>query len=475
MSLHEYRRKRHPDRTPEPWPSDDELENTPGDPTGGSFVVQEHHARRLHYDLRLERDGMLVSWAIPKGLPQDPAVNHLAVHTEDHPLSYATFQGEIPAGEYGGGHMTIFDKGRYECVKWSDKDVKFVLHGRRLRGGWALFKTDEKTWMIHREREPLPSGLLPMLTGGTAMPPSDDGWAYEMKWDGQRVLAYVDGLRARLQSRTGRDITAVYPELAPLGPALSPRKMLLDGEVVVFVGGRPDFGSLQHRMNSSPGEAGRLMDDYPATFLIFDVLHVDGRSLLDVPFAERRELLTELELAGPTWLTPPTFMDATGAAVLQASEQQGLEGIMAKRLSSKYQPGVRTPDWRKIKHDKHQDVVIGGWRPGQGNRAGRIGSLLIGVQTGDPSAGLAYAGRVGTGFDEATLKMLAGKLEPLATKANPFTNDVPREHLRDAKWVRPELVAEVSYGTWTSDDRLRHTTYRGLRPDIDPAEVRRAE
>jgi bifunctional non-homologous end joining protein LigD len=471
MSLHEYRRKRHPDRTPEPWPTDAELDGAPGDEAGGQFVVQEHHARRLHYDLRLERDGVLASWAIPKGLPPDPATNHLAVRTEDHPMAYATFSGEIPAGEYGAGVMTIFDRGRYECTKWTEREVKIVLHGRRLKGGWALFKTDEKNWMIHREREALPSGLLPMMAGGTGLPPSDDGWAYEMKWDGQRVLAYLDGLRARLQSRTGRDITAVYPELAGLGPALSPRRVLLDGEVVVFVGGRPDFGALQHRMNSSPGDAMRLVGEYPATYLIFDVLHLDGRSLLDLPYRERHELLTGLELSGPSWLMPPAFLDASGQAVLNASHQQGLEGIVAKRLSSRYLPGARSPDWRKIKHARHQDVVIGGWRPGKGVREGRIGSLLVGVYTDD---GLVYAGRVGSGLDETMLRLLADKLEPLQTKVNPFGPTVPREHFRDAHWVRPELVAEVAYGSWTTDDRLRHPTYRGLRPDIDPAEVRRA-
>jgi len=472
VSLHAYRRKRNRERTPEPWPSDAELDGSPGDPGGGLFVVQEHHARRKHYDLRLERDGVLVSWAIPKGLPLDPAVNHLAVHTEDHPLAYAEFEGEIPAGEYGGGRMRIYDTGRYECSKWSDSDVKFALHGRKLRGRWALFRTDGDTWMIHREREPLPATMLPMLAGGTGMPPGDDGWAYEMKWDGQRVLAFVDGVRARLQSRTGRDITATYPELAPLGRALAPRSAVLDGEVVVFVSGRPDFGALQHRMNSSPTEASRLMDTYPATYLIFDVLFLDGRPLVDLPFAERRDILTGLNLSGPSWLTPPTFVDAGGDAVLAASLQQGLEGVVAKRLASRYRPGTRSPDWRKIKHAKHQEVVIGGWRPGQGSRSGRIGSLLVGVQTDD---GLAYAGRVGAGFDERTLDTLATRLAPLATTVNPFTNDVPREHLRDARWVRPELVAEVTYGSWTSDNRLRHATYRGLRPDVDPKQVRRAE
>lgn len=412
-------------------PTDDDVAGVPlpSSPDGGMFVVQEHHARALHYDLRLERDGVLVSWAVPKGIPDDPAVNHLAVRTEDHPLAYASFSGTIPAGEYGAGTMTIYDRGRYECVKWRDDEVKVVLRGSRISGGFALFRTDGKSWMIHRERQPLPYGLRPMLATGSELPASDDGWAYEMKWDGQRALAYVEGRRATLFSRIGRDITASYPELSALGPALAPRQLLLDGEIVAFDEGRPSFAALQERMHANPAVAGRLVASVPVTYLVFDVLHLDGRPLLDLPYRERRDILVELGLAGPSWHTPPTFPDAAGSAVLGAAQQQGMEGIVAKRLDARYRPGARSPDWRKVKHVRRQEVVVGGWRPGKGVRDGRIGSLLVGVTT---PAGLAYAGRVGTGFDEATLRMLARRLEPLASETNPFGGTVPKDHAKDA-------------------------------------------
>jgi bifunctional non-homologous end joining protein LigD len=220
VSLEEYRRKRDAARTPEPVPDADPAPG--GGRDGGVFVVQEHHARAHHFDLRLERDGVLKSWAIPKGVPTDPAVNHLAIPTEDHPLEYATFAGEIPRGEYGAGTMSIYDRGTYECVEWTPGDVKVVLRGQRLTGGYALFRTgrvdsgERESWMIHRERQPLPADLEPMLAVAGELPRDDDGWSYEMKWDGQRALAWVHGRQARLRSRTGRAMTRGYPELAAL-------------------------------------------------------------------------------------------------------------------------------------------------------------------------------------------------------------------------------------------------------------------
>ena len=469
--LAEYRRKRDQGRTPEPMPAG----QGPSDATGAAgraarFVVQEHHARRLHWDLRLERGGALVSWALPKGVPDDPAVNHLAVHTEDHPLEYAGFAGEIPRGEYGAGQVTIWDHGTYEAVKWQDSEVKVILHGQRLSGGFALFRTHGDSWMIHRERVPLPGRIEPMLARAADLPPEDGRWAHEMKWDGLRALAYAGDGRVRLLSRTGQDITADYPELAGLGRALGRRQAVLDGEIVVLgTGSWPDFEALQQRMHPrSAAAAQQLASSLPVTYLAFDLLHLDGRPLLDEPYHARRELLDGLGLEGPGWQTPPSFTQETGGDVLAVSRQHGLEGIVSKRLASRYEPGKRTGSWRKIKNIRRQEVVVGGWKPGEGGRTGQIGSLLIGVHD---QAGLAYAGHVGTGFSQQALRMLRERLAPLRRDTSPFATPVPPEHARPAVWVDPALVIEVTFTGWTRAGRLRAPSFQGLRTDKDPADV----
>jgi bifunctional non-homologous end joining protein LigD len=463
--LRDYRSKRRPGRTPEPIPADPPVASP--EPV---FVVQEHHARRLHWDFRLERDGVLVSWALPKGVPDDPARNHLAVHTEDHPLEYATFAGEIPRGEYGGGQVTIWDHGSYDSVKWTADEVKVVLYGQRLTGGYTLFRTGGDNWMIHRERRQLPGRIEPMLARTGELPPDDGSWAYEMKWDGLRALAYVSDGRARLLSRTGQDITRDYPELAGLGAALGSRQAVLDGEIVALGGdGWPDFELLQQRMNARPGPAyQRLLSEVPVTYLAFDLLHLDGRSLLDEPYQQRRAQLSALGLTGTRWQTPPSFTSEAGTDVRAVSMQHGLEGIVAKRLASRYEPGKRTGSWRKIKNVRRQEVVVGGWKPGEGNRAGQIGSLLIGVQD---EAGLQYAGHVGTGFSQQTLQMLGELLAPLRRATSSFASPVPPEHARPAVWVEPSVVIEVGFAGWTRAGRMRAPTYLGLRPDKDPAGV----
>jgi bifunctional non-homologous end joining protein LigD len=467
--LREYRDKRDPARTPEPVPA--EPVPTGENPDGGTFVIQEHHARRLHYDVRLERDGVLVSWAVPKGVPDDPAVNHLAVHTEDHPLEYGTFEGQIPRGEYGAGSMTIWDHGRYETLKWTKREVKIRLHGQRVTGGYTLFQTGGKQWMMHRERQPLPPGLRPMLATLTSVPPPDNGaWALELKWDGVRALAFVERGQVRLMSRTERDITATYPELAGLGRGTDRKQLLLDGEIVVFgPDGWPEFEALQPRMHVSDPSAARLLaGQNPVTYLVFDLLQLDGRPLLDLPYSERRELLESLELAGSYWQTPPTFPGEDFAAVQSVSAEHGMEGIVAKRLASRYQPGSRTSDWRKIKNHLSQEAVVAGYKPGQGNRAGLVGSLLIGVHD---DSGLLYAGHVGTGFNADTLRMLSDRLEPLRRRSSPFGGPVPQMYARTAVWVEPRLVIEVAFDRWTKAGRMRAPVYKGLREDIDPADV----
>ena len=488
MALETYRAKRDAARTPEPVPSWD-VPETAADHTGDdqdgrgdTFVVQEHSPLRgataLHWDVRLERDGVLVSWAVPKGLPLDPARNHLAKQTEDHPMAYATFEGDIPRGEYGGGHVSVWDSGTYELEKWRADEVKVVLHGEKVDGRYVLFRTNERDWMVHRMDPPpagwtpLPTDVAPMLATTGPLPKDPPGkpgrWSFEVKWDGVRALVAVEGGRITLTSRNGNDVTAAYPELRGLGLVLGSTQVLLDAEVVAFdPSGRPDFGRLQARMHARrPGAA--LLRDTPVTLLVFDVLHLEGRSLLDLPYDERRALLEALPIAGDHWQVPPAF-SGDGQAVLDATRAQGMEGVVAKRRDSRYEPGRRSDCWVKVKHIRRQSAVVVGWKPGEGGRSGRLGSLLLGVTTDD---GLVYAGHVGTGFTAATLRMLGERLGPLRRDA-PALPDVPREHARHAVWVEPVLVCDVDFTEWTRDGRLRHPSYKGLRDDLDPKDVNR--
>ena len=303
-NLDSYRAKRDFSATPEPSGDGEAAEERTA-----RFVVQEHHARSLHWDLRLERDGALASWAVPKGIPPDPRRNHLAVRTEDHPLEYLDFHGEIPAGEYGAGTMKIWDRGTYETHKWRDDEVMITFHGERLHGRYVLFRTDGKNWMIHRmdppedpDREPMPERIEPMLARTGPLPARRRRWAYEIKWDGVRAIGYVEGGRLRLASRNGRDITPRYPELRELGRALAGHEAVLDGEVVAFdADGRPSFQRLQGRMHlTSEHAVRRLAQSEPVAYMIFDLLWLDGHSLMDLPYTERREKLLELGLQGAT-------------------------------------------------------------------------------------------------------------------------------------------------------------------------------
>ena len=316
----------------------------------------------------------------------------------------------------------------------------------------------------------LPVQLSPMLAVPSALPRDDAGWAFEMKWDGVRALAYLDGGQLRLASRTGRDITVAYPELAALGPAAG-GPLLLDGEIVAFEDERPSFAQLQQRMHvTSAAQAARLAGPIPVSYLIFDVLHAAGHSLLDTPYGQRRRLLEDLDLgeSAGTWQVPPSFTGYAGADVLAVSRQHGLEGVVAKRLGSLYQPGQRSPDWRKIKNVYRQEFVVGGWRRGERSRAGQIGSLLVGVHG---PGGLQYTGHVGTGFTQQTLDLLASRLTALRQPESPFADEIPRDHARGAVWVRPLMVIEAAFATWTPEGRLRAASYQGLRDDKDPAAV----
>ncbi|CAN5632271.1 ATP-dependent DNA ligase [soil metagenome] len=494
--LAKYRSMRDAGLTPEPVPSEVAMPSS-----GQSFVIQEHHARRLHYDFRLEHDGVLVSWAIPKGVPTDPKQNHLAVQTEDHPLEYGSFEGSIPAGQYGAGEVAIWDKGTYELEKWRDgHEVIATLHGEKHGSHrYALIQTggrdgNENNWLIHLmkdtseqperrtkadsrrrvlgkpERERVTSKLpSPMLaTLGTESELDDvEQWAFEMKWDGIRAIAEIVDDRVRLVSRNGIDLTTTYPDLADIPDAVA-GDAIIDGEIVALSKrGRPDFGLLQKRMNlTKPAEIAAAAVATPVHFMVFDILDRNGTSLVKREWRERREILEKTVTTRERVQVPPVF-EGDVAAALATSRELGLEGVMGKKRDSTYLPGKRGRSWLKLKHHLTQEVVIGGWRPGSGNRAGRVGSLLMGIPDGDT---LRFVGRVGTGFSDRDLDALTSKFRSLARATSPFA-ELASLDAKDAQFIRPTLVGEVEFAEWSPTGKLRQPSWRGWRPDKNAADV----
>jgi bifunctional non-homologous end joining protein LigD len=316
---------------------------------------------------------------------------------------------------------------------------------------------------------PLPEVVPPMLAAAGPLP-TGPGWTFEFKYDGVRAISYADPGGVRVLTRNGNDVTSTYPELAEVGDLLAGRPAILDGEIVaVESGDRPSFARLQNRMHvAAPSPA--LLRAVPIRYYVFDVLHLDGDSTVDLPYARRRELLTGLGLAGVTVRTPASFSQSSGRAVLDAAEVAGYEGVVAKRLNAPYRPGKRSADWTKVPLIRTQEVVMVGWEPGEGRRAGTVGALLLG--TYDDAGELRYAGQVGTGFTDAMLRQLEKQLGPLRRRTAAVSG-VPRDRSRHAIWVEPVLVGEVAYRTWTADGRLRHASWRGLRPDRSPRSVKR--
>src|SRR5665213_20024 len=470
-----YRAKRDPKKTPEPMGKSARSAAKKKSPLP-TFVIQEHHARALHWDFRLERDGVLVSWALPKGLPMDPETNHLAVHVEDHPFEYGKFEGTIPKGEYGAGEVTIWDHGTYETEKWRTDEVMVVLHGKRASGRYVLFPTGDKNWMIHRmdpapeNFEAMPEHVKPMLAMAGELPKKDAGWAYEFKWDGVRALVYVDGGRVRAFTRNDKSLTTTFPELRDIGLHLGSRSAILDGEVVALdKNNRPSFSTLSKRLHvTSKTAIEKLKSSTPASFFAFDLLYLEGRSLMELPYDERRAALESLKLQGETYATPPSITNTSGSKMLDIARERGLEGVVIKRRSSRYSPGSRSGDWIKVKNFLTQEVVIGGWTEGQGERDGSLGALLLGIPTDE---GLEYVGKVGTGFTAATRKDLLARLAPLARKSTPFSVSLRRSETVLAHFVRPTIVGEVRFAEWTGDGNLRQPSWRGLRPDKSVKEV----
>jgi bifunctional non-homologous end joining protein LigD len=310
--------------------------------------------------------------------------------------------------------------------------------------------------------------IRPMLAASGTLP-TDAGWSFEFKWDGVRAVVYVTAGTVRILSRNDRDVSVTYPELAAVGGALGKHEAVLDGEIVALApDGRPSFGALQHRMGVMQGHrAAQLASEQPVVLMLFDVLYLDGVSTLEDAYTERRKRLEALALSGPHWQTPPSF-PSNGETVLAAAEEQRLEGVMAKRSKSTYVPGRRSESWRKVKVERTQIVVVGGYTPGRGRRSEGIGALLLGLPG---EGGLTYVGKVGTGFTDSALSDLERRLRPLRRATSPFSEPLPASQTAGAVWCRPELIGEVRYGEWTGDRRLRHPVWRGLRPDAEIADV----
>ncbi len=492
-----YRSMRSPELTPEPVPA-----GRPSPGAGKTFVIQEHHARRLHHDFRLEHDGVLVSWALPKGPPTDPGKNHLAVQTEDHPLAYGTFEGDIPLGQYGGGHVDIWDTGTYELHKWRDgKEVIATLQGSPDGGlggkprKFALIRTalggDAKNWLIHlmepapaeepHAAEPMPTpddakeqgpartsptplnsgaAVAPMLaTAGTPNDVAAGEWHFEIKWDGFRAIATLHNGILTLTSRNGLDLTARFPELGELMGMLSAQDAILDGEVVVLdEQARSSFELLQKHGKGTE-----------AHYMVFDLLSLDGESFLGRPYLERRARLEQLFPEDHPHVHVPPTLGTDRDAAIETSRDLGLEGVVAKAANGRYDMGRRSSAWVKLKNFRTQDVVVIGWSPGNNARSSTLGSVLLAVHS---DGELRYAGKAGSGFSDEALGQARAVLEGMETELPPV-DDVPRADARGARWVEPLLVGEVSFAEWTASGRLRQPVWRGWRPELRAEDVLR--
>ena len=528
VDLDAYRRKRDPENTPEPFGDEGDDEGTSvgrstsveDDDRPPIFVIQEHHARSVHYDVRLEHDGVLASWAVPKNLPLSPGVRRLAVRTEDHPMSYADFEGRIPKGQYGGGEVEIWDRGTIEVTKWRRDEILVRLRGEHVDGAYAFIRTGDgrstgdddagARWIVQRREDDADEGAgsgggdgsegaheagRSGEAGGPAPDPASDDedfptrpdlpaalrdprpmlptdrkilrltsadWVYEQKWDGYRAMVTVIGGRVRVSSRRGQDLTDRVPGLEGLPSALAV-DAVLDAEMVALdERGRASFSLLSRR------EAGG--EDAPVSLVMFDVLWVDGTSLLRTRWERRREVLDELapRLREVSAILVPEPLGAdNGDDAMKLASEAGAEGVVAKRRDAHYFPGRRTATWLKQPLRERIEAVVGGWRPGSTGSRG-LGSLLLGVPSGDH---LTYLGRVGSGLRGAVADQLLAELEKSSRERSPFGDDLPRDVAADARFVLPKLVVEVEFHGRTERGLLRQPVLVGLRRDKLPGDV----
>ncbi len=460
----EYGRKRRFDKTPEPRPV-----VTTGE--GNSFVIHRHHASRLHYDLRLERDGVLKSWAVPKGLPPHPGVKRLAVAVEDHPLDYFNFEGTIPRGQYGAGRVWIFACGKYEITKDKKEGFYFRLGSREINAEYRLINTRGKDWLLERveatQTDWLKEPIAPMLAQARSELVESAEYLYEVKWDGIRALISIDDAAMTIRSRSGRDITGLFPELQESRTAFIVTNAVFDAEIVCLrPDGTPSFEETIKRLRH-PAESGiaRARARHPAVCYVFDCIYLDGRPLVNEPLVKRREWMADsLKPDSPMRLSEAVD---EGTDLFRAATELGLEGVVAKRKDSPYLPGKRTDFWLKIKARQTREVIIIGYTRGKGNRRDGFGALHLACYEDDE---LRYLGKTGTGFDESLMELLMGEMSRVPHVQRP----VKERPVDDAAttWLKPQLVCEVQYASRTSTGSLREPVFIRLRPDYDPRDCR---
>jgi len=456
--LESYSSKRRFDKTSEPPPAE-----TLGE--GSAFVIHRHHASRLHYDLRLEQNGVLKSWAVPKGLPPRPGVKRLAVSVEDHPLEYIHFEGAIPKGEYGGGMMWKFAQGRYQVTKQKEDGFYFRLQSRELNAEYRIHRTRENQWLLERVDPPqtdwLRDPVAPMLARLAQKPPESDDYVYEVKWDGIRALVALDEGEIRIRGRNGLDIARQFPELLIPEQAFRATSALFDGEIVCLeADGKPNFGNVIHRMQQrAEGGIERAKAKHPAVCYLFDCLYLDGRLIINEPLTRRREWLQDAIKRDTAYRVSEVVEE--GAPFFEAVKQMGLEGILAKQRHSAYLPGKRSDSWLKIKSQQTVECVIIGYTRGQGDRERSFGALHLAQAQGDE---LKYVGKVGGGFDEHSLKAVWAALQKLPRIKRPI-KEKPLDDARSV-WLEPTLVCEVQFASLTKDGALREPVFLRLRPDL---------